>query len=326
MLISETQPLLSVIVAVYNVEDYLPRCLQSICDQTYTHLEILVTDDGSTDSSGQICEDFARRDPRIRVFHTKNSGLFAARNVGLKHVTGDFVGFVDGDDYIAEDMYAALLKGLVGTDADISICGSVAVHNGKERPPCLKESVYALSPESALRAVMEAKITSVTVTNKLFRRASLDGLLFQSLESAEDAPFTVDAIDRSRGVVLNTAGKYFYVHRQGSITREGFRPRCLAVLDAYRYIQGLIERKYPQLRELAQMRLCWAYFYVLDRLTLDRSGDYEQIRKETIRYLNSQLGFVLRDPHFRFARKVSACCLRVSEGLYRLCVKAQNAK
>ena len=108
--INVEEKLVSVIVAVYNIEEYLPRCIDSISAQTYRNLEIILVDDGSTDSSGGICDDYAQKDRRIKVIHKKNGGLSDARNAGLDKVSGDYIGFVDGDDWIEEDMYRAMYE------------------------------------------------------------------------------------------------------------------------------------------------------------------------------------------------------------------------
>ena len=115
-------PLISVVIPVYNVEDYVRKCIVSVINQTYSNLEILVIDDGSTDHSGQICDELAATDGRIRVFHTFNGGLSAARNVGIDHATGFFIAFVDSDDWIEPDMYQFLYQQIIEYDADISVC------------------------------------------------------------------------------------------------------------------------------------------------------------------------------------------------------------
>jgi len=114
--------MISVIVPVYKVEQYLRQCIESILNQTYQDLEILLIDDGSPDRCGIICEEYAKKDPRIKVFHTENHGLSAARNVGLQIAKGEYIGFVDSDDWIEPDMYEILLRRLEETDTDISVC------------------------------------------------------------------------------------------------------------------------------------------------------------------------------------------------------------
>ena len=117
------KPLISVIVPVYKVEKYLERCVKSICAQTYQNLEIVLVDDGSPDQCGEMCDMFAKQDSRIRVVHKENGGLSDARNAGLDVMTGDYVGFVDSDDWIEPDMYQVLYERLIKEKAEISCCG-----------------------------------------------------------------------------------------------------------------------------------------------------------------------------------------------------------
>ena len=125
---TEDLPLISVIVPVYKVERYLDRCIQSIVDQTYRNLEIILVDDGSPDRCPQICDSFAQKDDRVFVIHKHNGGLSSARNAGLEKAHGAFIGFVDSDDYIASDMYESLLTNLQKEDADIAFTSSAHVY------------------------------------------------------------------------------------------------------------------------------------------------------------------------------------------------------
>lgn len=114
--------MISVIIPVYNVEEYLERCVNSVLKQTYNDLEIILVDDGSTDNSGKICDELKNKDDRIIVIHKENQGLSASRNIGIEKATGEYITFVDSDDYILEDMYETLYKNLIRNDADISMC------------------------------------------------------------------------------------------------------------------------------------------------------------------------------------------------------------
>ena len=125
-----SEPLISIIVPIFNVEKYVPECVESIRQQDYKYIQIILVDDGSTDKSGELCDQFALRDTRIEVIHQENKGLVLARKNGLKKAKGDYIGFVDGDDYIAPDMYRALLKEIVECDADFVHSGFV--QNGKK--------------------------------------------------------------------------------------------------------------------------------------------------------------------------------------------------
>ena len=123
-------PLITVIVPVYNVEKYLTRCVDSIINQTYKNLEIILVDDGSTDSSPAICDNYAKKDSRINVIHKQNNGASSARNAALDIASGDYIGFVDSDDYINRDMYASLFDSIVDSGSDMAICESEYVVNG----------------------------------------------------------------------------------------------------------------------------------------------------------------------------------------------------
>ena len=134
--------LISVIVPVYNIEAYLRKCIDSILAQTYTNLEIILVDDGSTDNSGEICNEYAAKDARIRVIHKGNGGLSSARNTGIDIATGKYIGFVDSDDYLAPDMYEKLLGAIVNNHADISVCNVHHVDENEE----LISSTFLFTP------------------------------------------------------------------------------------------------------------------------------------------------------------------------------------
>lgn len=120
---NDSSPLISIIVPVYNVEPYVSKCLESILRQTYQNIEIIIIDDGSTDGGSDICDAYAHKDKRIKVIHQSNEGVSGARNVGLRIAKGEFIGFVDSDDWIEADMYEYLLQNIQQQDADIAICG-----------------------------------------------------------------------------------------------------------------------------------------------------------------------------------------------------------
>ena len=161
--------MISVIVPVYNVEPYLRKCLDSIVAQTYTDLEILVIDDGSTDRCGAICDSYAERDPRIRVFYTENRGLSAARNLGLDHATGEYIGFVDSDDWIEPDMYEVLLKKAVQTDADIVTCRFFQEYRDRTEEFPGPENEFATEGDEILRTYLFNKRICQDAWNNLYK-------------------------------------------------------------------------------------------------------------------------------------------------------------
>lgn len=168
--------LISIIVPVYNVESYLEQCIDSILAQTYKNLEIILVDDGSTDRSGEICDRYAEQDSRIRVVHQVNNGSSRARNAGLEICHGDYLGFIDGDDYVAPDMYRILLDNLRREDADISVCDSYAVFPDHIEISEHENVFFAFSGKKAAESLFIRNKTfsggvKRVVWNKLYRRS-----------------------------------------------------------------------------------------------------------------------------------------------------------
>lgn len=320
------EPIISVIVPVYNVERYVKKCLDSILAQTIENIEIIVVDDGSTDTSGVICDEYAKRDNRIHVYHKTNGGLSSARNYGIERATGRYFGFVDSDDYIDPDMYEVLLNNLLKYDADMSLCGLYDVFNGKPRKVNTDNRSFEATVEETIKIVLEAKITSVTAVNKLYKRELFAFVRYPEGKTSEDAFIILDVLMKCKKTVITTLQKYYYIHRPGSITTAHFNPRTLDVLEAYNKNYRIIEANYPKLIDVAKMRLCWAHFYVLDRLIFDDTGNFEVQKRQIIRYLKENLVFILANKDFKITRKFSAALLAIYSSLYKLCVKTQNQR
>src|SRR5665647_3087465 len=154
--VGRDQYLISIIVPVFGVEPFLDECVLSLLRQTYEDLEIILVDDGSPDCCDKICDHYAALDPRIRVIHKKNSGLSDARNAGLQVARGDYIGFVDSDDYIASDMFSFLLSLLLDTQSDISICGHVKTsHKGKPGLYVRSKRIRVMDAEEALSKMLQ---------------------------------------------------------------------------------------------------------------------------------------------------------------------------
>ena len=217
---TENFPLISVIVPVYNVKDYLERCLQSICGQTYRNLEILLIDDGSSDGSGELCDLFARKDARVKVVHQKNAGQSAARNRGLEMAQGEYLGFVDSDDWIEPDMYAFLYRLLAKNDADISICSHYMETGVKTRVKHSSGRSTVFSREEAIRTLVRDKRIRNYMWDKLFKRSVFEGIRFPVNRIYEDIVVSYQLFYKARKVVMRDCPKYHYLKREGSTTQS----------------------------------------------------------------------------------------------------------
>lgn len=207
--------MISVIVPVYNVEPYLRKCLDSVVYQTYRDLEILIIDDGSTDGSGRICDEY-RNDERVKVFHTENRGLSAARNLGLENAAGDWIGFVDSDDWIEPDMYEVLIKRALETGADVVECGYIIEYVTKQKKCSVTQKIIP-SAES-VSALINGKIQT-RVWNKIYRGKLFSGTRFPDSRCFEDIATTHKLVHNS--IVTGCSGFYYhYTQRDSSISQN----------------------------------------------------------------------------------------------------------
>lgn len=213
-------PKISVIVPVYKVEPYLRKCLDSIINQTYQNLEVILVDDGSPDNCGSICDEYAARDGRIRVIHKENGGVSSARNAGLDIATGVWVAWVDPDDWIEGDMLQYLLEGALSCRADIAICGMRKI--GESGPLAFYyQEKRILDREQALRELLENKNMTLSCCDKLTRRALWEGLRFSDLKIGEDLLAMGRLMDRADIVVCLPEIKYNYLTRSESALTDG---------------------------------------------------------------------------------------------------------
>lgn len=211
--------LISIIVPVYNVENYLRKCVDSIINQSYKNLEIILVDDGSTDSSGKICDEYSLKDSRIKVIHKKNGGLSDARNAGMEIASGDFWGFVDSDDYIDSDMYSVLMENLLGAEADLSTCGRIFTYDGKEIPKYSENNPVTLSGREAVKNLfLSNSIVNNAAWDKLYKRELFDDIKFPVGRLFEDAAIMYKIFEKCNKIVSTKKQMYHYVQRSGSIS------------------------------------------------------------------------------------------------------------
>ena len=284
------KPLLSIIVPVYDVERYLPKCIDSILAQTFTDFELILVEDGSPDNCPALCDAAAAKDARIRVIHQKNGGLSAARNAGLDAARGAWIGFVDSDDYIAPEMYEVLYQAVQSTGADLALCDYAEVDEAGA--PC--QSMHVSLSEGELTGQELLKRASGLMVqlawNKLYRRAIFTQLRYPEGKLNEDLFLIPEVCLQIQKAVVVPKALYYYVQRGGSIMNESKTLRhydaaeaaqryweCLvenaaydALANAAQYVMGCVSRIYRQLspalrkaprsREMLRMQ-----FEVVDR-------------------------------------------------------------
>ena len=238
--------LVSIIVPVYNVEKYLRPCLDSILAQTYKNLEIILVDDGSPDHSGAICDEFAARDPRVRVIHKTNGGLSDARNAGLDIATGDYIGFVDSDDWIAEDMFEYLLRNILVHSADIAECGYYNVFPASTISNNT-DNVIVYNTHDALTALLQLKIGNYA-WNKLYKHSLFNDIRYPKGLLYEDVRTTYRLFAQCSTVVSLPEPKYYYRENTSGIVQNPTIGNKISCVESRMSRYRILNDSFPELR------------------------------------------------------------------------------
>lgn len=225
--------IISVIVPVYKVEKYLDKCVQSIVDQTYQNLEIILVDDGSPDNCGAMCDAWAEKDSRIKVVHKVNGGLSDARNAGMVIATGEYIGFVDSDDCIAPEMYALMHSRILADGSDIAACGVEMVwEDGTENRMLTRQGNCVLDTSAAMEAVIDESWLKQPVWYKLYKTELVRDIPFPVGKYHEDVFWTWQAVARANKVSVFDTPCYYYLQRSGSIMGQKYSLKRLDALEA----------------------------------------------------------------------------------------------
>ena len=294
------KPLISVIVPVYNAEQYLKFCVDGLIRQTYENLEIILVDDGSTDRSGEMCDTYAAEDSRVLVIHKKNGGQSEARNFGLDQASGEFIAFADSDDEVSEDYISYLYQLITNCDADISVCqyryvhrlGTVFADNGEDivRQYDAKEAVEALCYQHDFSFATYCMLT---------KRELFEGIRFPVGMIYEEMDVIPSLFFRAQKIVYGNGVKYHYLQRTGSTVRAEFSPRKMDyVKNTCKMMEHIVQQS-PDLEAAALSRFLWANLHVYVQMT-DRSTElYREVKENIRRYRRD----VLRDPNVRLENK-----------------------
>ena len=245
-------PLISVIMPAYNVAPYIKRSLESVLKQNYTDLEIIIVDDGSTDETGSICDDYSARDSRIKVIHQINGGLSDARNKGLEISSGDWIHFLDSDDWIEPDMYETLIKLALDNDADLVSCMSRNCYeDGTVDKTDLSGNIDYLTADDLIRGLLTQKKVRFEVWNKLWRRDLIGDARFKVRQVCEDVRFDRLVFSKvNKCVHINKVLHNYLKARKGS-TIDGFKVGKMCIFDEFEEWRNTLNKeKKPQLEEI----------------------------------------------------------------------------
>ena len=259
--------LISIIVPVYKVEKYLEKCVKSILKQTYTNLEIILVDDGSPDKCGQLCDELAKTDNRIKVFHKENGGLSDARNYGVERANGEYIGFVDSDDYIHECMYEELYKAIKKSGTSIAECGVTRVYKNTLRPHYEGEDYFlVLDREGYLKEYLENKRLYGSAWCKLIHRDLAKKIKFPTGKIYEDAFYTLELLKTVDRYTLISGNYYYYYIRENSITTRPFSSKDMDYIEIMNEIEDYTLANFPIFKEQLLVRLAFAYISIFNQL------------------------------------------------------------
>lgn len=294
------KPLISIIIPVYNVEQYLHRCVDSVLNQTYKNLEIILVNDGSPDNCPFICDEYAKKDKRIIVVHKENGGLSSARNAGLEIVQGEYISFIDSDDWIHENYIEILYKNLHEKKADISICNFLEIADEEDPIINISNKLRIFNNIEALHELYGALYIQFVVSwAKLFKKYLFEELRFPNGKVHEDEFTSYKLLYNAKKIVYSNDQLYYYYQSKDSITRSGFKLKNkLDVLEAYEEQALYFEKNHNKEFSLkAYKRLFEIYNSIKENLHLIKD------EQEKILFSKNYKKFIIQFKKLKFGKK-----------------------
>lgn len=303
--------LVSVIVPVYNVEKCLSRCVNSLLNQTYHNLEIILVDDGSPDNCGKICDNYAARDSRVRVIHKKNGGLSDARNAAIPLVQGVYISFVDSDDWVSERYIEHLYEAIKKDNSDLAFSWFTNVFEGQEQDVskyCVPEkndveNYSLLNSHDCLKKMFYQNGVECCAWGKLYKKEIISDLRYPIGKLYEDIPVTYESIKRAKKIAVISNVDYFYLQRAASIQYQKFDLRKLDGIKHCRDMMEAVKKDYQDLGPAAECRylstVCNIFFQINEK-------KYEKEKRKLWREIKKYRKSVLTNPEARKKARMGA--------------------
>lgn len=308
----DNQDLISIIVPIYNVEKYLDRCINSIINQSYKNIEIILVNDGSTDNSLKICEKYKLIDDRVIIINKKNGGQSEARNFGINVAKGEYISFVDSDDLIHIDMYSILYSAIIKNDSDISIC-RYKKFNSNNIDRIIHDSIQKkknvivkhVNNEYALSKCLNTKRITVSAWSKLYKKDIFNEIKFPYGTEMEDWAIIVDLMLKCKKVALINKELYYYYYRSNSTMNKRFKESDLKLENIFLRNLELVDKYFPSLHNQAKTNLTAHYFYVIDKITKDSLEDrYKTEFNSMLLKLKNEFIFIIIFSKHRISRRL----------------------
>jgi glycosyltransferase family protein len=317
-------PKISIIVPIYNAEPYLKKCIDSILNQTFKDYELILVNDGSRDRSGKICDDYALQDNRIRVFHKENGGQATARNLAIEVAKGDYIGFIDSDDWIEPDMYELLYQLCIEHECDIANCTTMIYFKNRT----LINGEYPLVIHDrfeAMRTMLEGKLYDEVVCTKLIKKELLKNVRFPTGIMYEDTAFTYKVIDNCHKLASLGVPKYHYVKHDNSTMDRAIKYLNTDAVKIYDEMYDFIAKHYPDFTEYVILKLANNAMKILNLISIHSNfnlhkKDYYQV----IDILNKYYLETMQIKDYPLNVKLLLTAARAQPLLYKWIVKKVN--
>lgn len=304
------KPLVSLVIPVYNVEKYFAKCMETVLSQTYPNFEVILVDDGSTDSCGQMCDAYAEQNPRVRVFHKLNGGLSDARNFGVERAKGDLISFIDSDDYVAENYVEYLYNLMESNNADISCGNRYIVEDGKVRA-ALKYAEGVLNTEEGMISVCKGSAAWA----RLYKKEMLLKYPYPTGCIYEDLATTYKIIGECQTIAYGSEPIYYYIQRSGSIKASKFDERHFYFFEAAEARMNYFRERFPNIVPIAERYYVSEAFALIATTGLFYDSvhareNFARIRERLLPYIKA----VLSNPSAPIYLKTM--CVAVMVGFY----------
>lgn len=313
---------IGVIVPVYNVSQYLRRCIESILDQTYQDFELILIDDGSTDESGVICDEYMQRSKKVITIHQANCGLSGARNRGIEINENEYITFIDADDYIEKQYLETLYKIRSEHNADLVISGMRIVREGKKEARQDRETsvesraVGIVNREEAYRYMLGRKQALLFAWGKLYHKKLFQKVRYPEGEIFEDVKVICELVERAERIVCTSYAGYSYVQRKDSITHGNVSYKHMVLLENESLFWSFIKEHYPDIEVLAKKKYFKSCFYLIERMASDpRFGkECRQLR----RIILNNWHYLLLDRNVSWMERGGTVCLMFGVPCFRV--------
>ena len=308
--------LVSVIIPVYNTAYYLSEALNSVINQTYKNLEIILVNDGSTDNSGKICEEYALNDERIKVIHKENGGISSARNAAIDIAKGQYITFIDSDDDVELDYIDYLYKILKRFNCKMSVCTHNIIKNGRVKKSFNLKTDYKLSSQECIKKLLYNDGIDTSAWAKLYDKSLFDNIRYPVGKLFEDIATTYKLFIKSKEIACGHLAKYNYNVRENSIVTKKFNKAKLDLLESTDNMSEEIINLFPNLKEAVLRRRVYARFSTLNQMAQVDKDNKEKV-KEIINFIKKYKWNILTDSNVPVRDKCAILLLQINYNLYK---------